>query len=56
MHLVHQLNEAHRITVENPDGVQKGVREILADGSLIAGITLPVSPPGSTVEVRVVMG
>ena len=46
----------YRITVENPDGVQKGVKQIYTDGSPIRGNILPVSSPGSTLEVRVLMG
>ena len=46
----------YRIRVENPDGVEKGVRRITADGREIAGRVLPPAPAGSTVDVLVVMG
>ena len=46
----------YEITVENPDGVQHGVRALFADGKLLSGNTLPVAPAGCTVRVRAVMG
>ena len=46
----------YRITVENPDGVQRGVREVSVDGVLQAGNVLPPAPAGSTVAVRVRLG
>ena len=47
---------AYEITVENPDGVQHGVREVLADGAPVSGGVLPPAPAGSTVKVLVRMG
>ena len=44
----------YEITVENPDGVEKGVREIIVDGAGIDGNLIP-STPGRHV-VRVTMG
>ena len=46
----------YRIRVENPDGVQKGVRQLLVDGERVEGNLIPVQPAGGTVEVRVTMG
>ena len=46
----------YRITVENPDGVQRGVRSLTADGAPVSGNILPLAPPGAAVEVRAVMG
>ena len=46
----------YEIEIEKPDGVEKGVREILADGKRIEGHTLPVSPAGSKICVKVLMG
>lgn len=43
-----------RISVENPDGVMKGVREIYLDGVLVREIG--VKEPGSVHEVRIIMG
>lgn len=44
----------YRITVKNPDGVMKGVKEIYVDGQLTDKI--PVYPAGEGHEVTVVMG
>ena len=46
----------YRIRVENPDGVQKGVRRMLVDGKAADGNLIPVQPAGSVVEVLVTMG
>ena len=42
------------ISVQNPDGVMKGVREIRLDGETVSRI--PVLPEGSTHQVQVIMG
>ena len=44
----------YHIEVKNPDGVQKGVREIYVDGKLSQRI--PVLPEGAECRVEVVMG
>ena len=44
------------ITVENPDGVQKGVREVTVDGRRIEDNVLPVLESGRCTKVTVVMG
>lgn len=44
----------YEITVENPNGVMKGVKEIYLDGKLVE--RLPVQEPNTTHHVRVVMG
>ena len=44
----------YRIHVTNPDGVEKGVREIRADGKAVA--VLPVLPAGSVCHAEVIMG
>ena len=46
----------YEITVENPDGVEKGIRSITLDGREIQGTVLPVQPAGSRVSVLVRMG
>ncbi len=46
----------YEITVENPDGVQKGVREMRVNGEHAEGCVIPVQPEGSTVRVTVVLG
>jgi N,N'-diacetylchitobiose phosphorylase len=44
-----------RIHVQNPDGVQKGVRSITLDGQPVSG-AIPPQPAGSVHQVQVVMG
>jgi N,N'-diacetylchitobiose phosphorylase len=44
-----------RIRVQNPDGVQKGVRSITLDGRPVSG-AIPPQLAGSTHEIQVVMG
>ena len=46
----------YEITVENPDGVQKGVRSVTMNGTAITGNVLPVQPAGARVAVTVRMG
>jgi cellobiose phosphorylase len=51
-----------RITVQNPEHVQCGVREMMMDGSPCAADAgprekfVPVCPPGSTHDVLVILG
>ena len=44
----------YEIHVTNPDGAEKGVRSILADGKPVR--MLPVLPAGSICRAEVVMG
>ncbi len=44
----------YKITVQNPDGVMKGVKEILVDGAAVEKI--PAFPAGESHEVLIVMG
>ncbi len=46
----------YEITVENPEGVEKGVRSVTADGRELEGNVLPVQPAGARVSVLVRMG
>ena len=46
----------YEIRVENPDGAEKGLRELTLNGQRIEGGVLPVQEPGSRVQVRAVMG
>ena len=46
----------YHITVENPDGVQKGVKSLLVDGAAVDGTVIPVHGPDSDVQVRVILG
>ena len=47
---------AYQIAVENPEGVQRGVKEIYVDGAKLDGAVIPPAGAGRTVSVRVVMG
>ena len=44
------------ITVSNPEGKQKGVKELLVNGERVEGNVIPVMPEGSLVRVTAVLG
>ena len=46
----------YHITVENPSHVQKGVRQILADGVPVEGNILPLFKDRKEVSITVTMG
>ncbi len=46
----------YHIRVENPEGVQYGVKAIWANGEPVSGQLLPLPAPGSEVQVRVILG
>lgn len=46
----------YQITVKNPRKVSRGVAQIIVDGKEIEGSLLPLYPPGTNVEVEVVLG
>lgn len=46
----------YQIEVENPKGVQHGVKELYADGARLEGTVIPPAEAGKTVSVRVIMG
>ena len=46
----------YQIAVENPEGVQRGVKELYVDGVRLEENRIPPAPAGSAVSVRVVMG
>ncbi len=54
---VHRLYRGctYEISVENPEHVEHGVREVRVDGAVWSKPALPIRP-GGTVNVRVVMG
>jgi cellobiose phosphorylase len=52
----HFRNATYNITVENPAGAEKGVREIILDGKPLAGTLLPIFDDGKAHEIKVVMG
>jgi len=49
-------NSFYRIKVENPNGVEKGVKEIWLDGEPVSGNLIPPFNDGKEHEVRVIMG
>ena len=46
----------YEITVENPEGVEKGVCSVILEGRRVEGNVLPVQPAGKRVSVLVRMG
>ena len=46
----------YQISVENPDGVQHGVKALYVNGDPVPDSVIPVQRAGDTVNVRVVMG
>ena len=46
----------YQISVENPDGVQRGVKALFVNGDPVPDGVIPVQSAGSTVSVRVIMG
>jgi cellobiose phosphorylase len=46
----------HRISVRNPDGVMKGVRDILVNGRRVSGNKIPLTSERREVQVNVTMG
>lgn len=46
----------YRIAVENPEGAQRGVKEVYVDGTRLGGTVIPPAETGKTVSVRVIMG
>ncbi len=49
-------NATYKIKVQNPDGVQKGVKSISVNGNIIDGSTIPPQAAGTVNEVVAVMG
>ena len=50
------MDTQYAILVQNPDGICKGVREVLLDGQLLQGNAIPLVNDGSTHEVEVLLG
>jgi cellobiose phosphorylase len=46
----------HRISVRNPDGVMKGVRDMLVNGRRVSGNKIPLTSERREVQVKVTMG
>jgi cellobiose phosphorylase len=46
----------YKISVENPAGVNRGVRQVLLDGNPLPNSLVPLVRDGKPHEVRVVMG
>src|SRR5262249_50934260 len=45
----------YRCRVENPDGVERGVREVTLDGQVVSGLSVQLVDDGRTHEVRIVL-
>jgi cyclic beta-1,2-glucan synthetase len=46
----------YEITVLNPDGVERGIREIRLDGTILEERSIPIKDDGGTHQVTVIMG
>ena len=46
----------YHISVENPEGVQKGVKQLYVDNVLLQGNLIPPQAPGGSTEVKVILG
>jgi cyclic beta-1,2-glucan synthetase len=46
----------YRVTVENPNGINRSIRKILLDGSTLPGNLIPLVVDGQPHEVQMVMG
>jgi len=46
----------YNITVQNPDGVEKGVKTVSLNGKCLDGIAVPQQPEGSENDVTIIMG
>ena len=56
-HVTRKWRDAvYEIEVQNPNGVEKGVRTVLMDGTPLDGRTVPVQPPGTVHRIQVIMG
>jgi cyclic beta-1,2-glucan synthetase len=49
-------NTYYKITVDNPDGIQRGIRQVVLDGNSISGNLITLVDDGQLHEVRVVLG
>lgn len=47
---------SYRICVENPDGVNRGTKQIMLDGEILSGNRIPLVGDGREHEVHVLMG
>jgi cellobiose phosphorylase len=48
--------DVYEVEIENPKGVEKGVRELYVDGELVSGNLVKTIGDGKTHKVRVIMG
>jgi cellobiose phosphorylase len=46
----------YRIVIQNPDGVSKGIKQLLVDGNPVEGNVIPVLGSEKVHEVEVVLG
>ena len=46
----------YHISVENPEGVQKGVKQLYVDNVLLQGNLIPPQAPGGSTEVKDILG
>ena len=46
----------YHIQVENPEGVNRGVRQLIVDGKQIPGVTIPLRDDGKHHQIIVTLG
>jgi cellobiose phosphorylase len=46
----------YKISVENPEGINRGIRQVLLDGNSITGSLVPLVEDGQVHELHVLMG
>ena len=46
----------YKISVENPDGINRGIRQVMLDRNLLPGNLLPLVDDGQPHDVLIVMG
>ena len=53
----YRFGKAHyKISVENPNKVNRGIRQVVLDGNPLPGSLIPLVDDGQSHEARVVMG
>ncbi|TEU15606.1 MAG: hypothetical protein E3J21_12770 [Anaerolineales bacterium] len=52
----HDGETSYQIRVENPDGINRGVKQVTLDGELLSGGDIPLLSDGRQHRVRVLMG
>jgi cyclic beta-1,2-glucan synthetase len=49
-------NTLYKISVENPEGIHRGIRQVLLDGNSVPNSLIPLVEDGQAHELNVLMG